>query len=403
MTTWSRSGALAEVSDRLWRYLSAAATPEAASGAAEGLWKLSPGDMRRLVATRICTSDAAGRMLDAVEALLPRLSANTRLTEEEVIGRVTGPIDWRGTRRLQTASGDRTRFVCLPVSRHFDSPLGRLIVFALTKCQVMCDAAQLVGSPGQTDLIIEEVRKRSARLIQHTKLRGVPPHLGNRRHLTTLQRRRGVAPIIEFAALYLDSYEALEFPVVKQVVEDQLLAPLEDDRLFELQVGFRLVTAFELCGFTSHPPTLIEPGSPAPLALLERDGQRVRIWWQRSALHLMGLDSGLYKDALTGAGLKASALLPDLTIEFPSTQRFVLVEVKHTATDRAPVHAGVKDSLLYLVDAKEHFAHQPFPHAAVAALGAAAGSLDGRIIVTGGESEQLNPLAGRIIEAHSSD
>lgn len=175
---------------------------------------------------------------------------------------------------------------------------------------------------------------------------------------------------------------------------------MDDDRLFELQIGFRVAAAFESHGFASHPPTLIEPSSPAPLARLQRGGQEVRIWWQRSALSMVGIGVGRYREALSGAGLRGSALLPDLTIEIPAQNRIVLVEVKHTSTERAPVHAGLKDALLYLMDARQHFADQPHPHAVVAALGAAAGNTDGRVVVTGGGPEQLGPLAAAIINAH---
>lgn len=403
MTNWTRSAALAEVRGRLWRYLSGAATPEAASGAAESLWELPMGEMRRLVATRICTSDATERMLDAVEDLLPRLPSNTKLTEEEVVGHVAGPIDWQRTHQLQLASGDRTRFICLPATRHYESPLAHLVAFVLEKCQELCIAARMSGGSGPARIIVTQARARSARLARHTKVRDVAARRPDRRQLAALQRRRGVAPIVEFAELYSSGYERLELPTVQQVVESHLLAPMEDDKLFELQVGFRLAVAFESNGFSSLAPTLIEPGSPAPLARLQRDGREVRIWWQRSALPLAGIDVGRYGEALSGAGLQGSALLPDLTIEFLAQNRIVLVEIKHTSADRPPVHAGIKDALLYLMDAQQHFARQPYPHALVAALGAAAGNTEGRVVVTGADAEQLEPLVAAVVKAHHSE
>jgi hypothetical protein len=148
--------------------------------------------------------------------------------------------------------------------------------------------------------------------------------------------------------------------------------------------------------------SLIEPGSGAPLARLRLGVDEVSVWWQRATLRFVGLVEGLYAQALRGAGFTGPALRPDFIIEFTSSGRIVLVETKYTESDGSPVHSGVKDALLYLMDARAFFDDEPFPHALVAAMGVRSGSVEGRVLISGGEPEQLGPQISEIVAAHTT-
>lgn len=412
MPDW-RADAIREVSDELWRYLSLAAHPEAIAASAEGLLQLPKGDVRRLVAAHLLLSDSTPAMLECVSSLLGRMPASVTMVREETVGLVHGPVDWAQTRQLRLSSGDRTRFVCLPPDRHYDTALGRLLLHALTSCSALLDAAgDLRGSPGSSAVdsaaaptvatALAKLGPTVRSLRSHVKFAAVRPERPDQRVLDSLARRSGIGPVIAWVDRYVSAFEQLDPATARSAVEERLLAPAPDDQLFELLVGFRLVRQIEALGFHRSPPGLIEPGHAAPFARFDGRAGHINIWWQRSALPFVGLTGGLYADALRGGGLDTAALLPDFVIELVSQRRCVLVEVKHTTKETAPVARGVKDALLYLMDARDHFDTQPFPHAVVVALGARLGSTDGRIIITGPNTADLSAIATSITGSQTS-
>lgn len=400
MATWDRQTALREVRQDLWRYLSAAAEPEDMASMAESLWSLPRGDIRRLVAAHILLSETTASMLVAVERLLPRMPASTQFVEEEVLGRITGPVDWHQTRQRQLTSGDRTRFICRPPDRHYDTPLGRLLSFAVHGCIELLEVTALRGAKGAAYHDLQAVQAKARRLTASAKLKGIPPVVPAAGQLASLARRRDVGPVVAFAQSVQEAYHQLDRSVTEAVVNSRLLAPSSDATLFELLVAFRLMRAIEDSGLPPARRRLIEPDRSHPLARFDTPSGPLTVWWQRSAFPIVADGPGLYADALRDAGLSASALRPDLIVQFPDDDRFVLVEIKHTIADEPPVRAGVSDALLYLMDAREHFDGQPFPHALVVAYGAEAGGLDGRVIATGSDRVQLRDAALALLHRH---
>jgi hypothetical protein len=401
MGSW-RDATLKELKAELWRYLSSAAHPEMIAATAEGIWGLQRGEVKRLVATHQLLSESTCSMLDTVEWLLPRMPANTRLVDQELVGMIRGPVDWTRTRQLQAASGDRTRFICMPPDRHYDQPLSRLIAFVLRGCRGLIEVASLHGARGPVAMRLEEIELQSRRLQQNVKLRGVPAVLPSMSQLASLDRRYHIEGVISFARAYVDTFERLEPTLVRQVVEEHLLAPANDATLFELLTGCRIVRELERLGLVVVGASLIEPGAGSPLARLQHGSDEVQVWWQRGTLRFVNLDEGLYAQALKDSGFNAPALRPDFILKFRPSGRVVLVEVKYTESEDSPVHSGVKDVLLYLMDARSFFDNQPLPHALVVAKGAGNGRAEGRVLISGAERAQLAPQVSEIMAAHGT-
>lgn len=395
--SWDRAAALDEVSASLWRYLSRASRPEAIASSAERILDLQPGDVQRLVAAHLLASEATATMLSSVGEVLQRMPSSTRLVEQELVGRVHGPVDWNRTNQLHLSSGERTRFICLPPDRSYDSSLARLVAYVLSAVEKLHAFASVRGSEGDFGSRLAEVEMLRKRLAGHVKLDGVRPILPHLRELGALSRRRHAEPLIRFARVYVDAFQNLDPTTVRAVVEEQLLVPAADDALFELLVAFRLIDRLESYGYELRPAGLIEPGVSSPLATFRHGESRLRVWWQRSVLPLVDLDTGLYADSLQAAGMRRSSLRPDLILEFEKPDHVVLVEVKHTVLEQSPVHAGIKDALLYLMDAREHFDAQAWPHALVVAQGASTTLSDGRVLVCGGRHGEIEHAVDLIV------
>jgi hypothetical protein len=170
-----------------------------------------------------------------------------------------------------------------------------------------------------------------------------------------------------------------------------------------LLVAFRLIDRLESSGYELLPLGLIEPGASSPLAIFRRGESRLQVWWQRSVLPLVDLTTGLYADSLQSAGMRRSSLRPDLILEFEEPDHVVLVEVKHTVLEQSPVHAGIKDALLYLMDAREHFDAQAWPHALVVAQGASTTMSNGRVLVCGGRNGEIEDAVDLVVRQVEAD
>jgi hypothetical protein len=168
---------------------------------------------------------------------------------------------------------------------------------------------------------------------------------------------------------------------VRDVVSQRLLAPLADDRLFELMVGFRLIDSFEHLGYRAHLPLL--PVRGRPFAELV-GGRRLTLWWQRPVWHVAPelRHSSSYSAALRAARLSQSALRPDFVLRSVDPKRLLLVEVKHTETDELTSdRRAIFDALAYLDDGKAVFHDLPTPHALAVGWGSRADATPDRVVV----------------------
>jgi len=205
------------------------------------------------------------------------------------------------------------------------------------------------------------------------------------RVLVSLQRERDAGPILEFVRIVRDALDDLEATCVRDVLEQQLLSPAEDEVLFELLTGFAIVDALVRRGYREKGARLIGK-SAVPFATLERATNRFSMWWQRTPWQF-GVAAGAtsqFHNVLELAGMSRSSLRPDFVLIGENPERLLLVEVKHSIREKASVERdGIRDALAYLEDAKELFGTLPAPHALVVAWNATGVAAPGRVMVSG--------------------
>jgi hypothetical protein len=67
-----------------------------------------------------------------------------------------------------------------------------------------------------------------------------------------------------------------------RLLDEQYLAPKDDPRLFELQVGLGIVQALESLGLRQEQPSSLLPPGGAPFAVMtDPSGRDWHVWWQR--------------------------------------------------------------------------------------------------------------------------
>lgn len=380
---WDRKDAIESIRPRLWQYLSARAQLYELPGVVENLWRLPAGEMRRLTAVHLLLSPLTRAMLKAAETVLRRLPSTVATARVELQAQTRGFVEWNTTHHRRLATGDRTLFVCRPAERRYDTPLARVVRMALDRCLGLATLANLnspVGAGAQIygTTIAAQHLLRNPKLLEVARIRLVPERV-----LRSLQRERDAESILDFVRMVRAALDDLEVTCVREVLEQQLLLPAEDEVLFELLTGFAIVEALVRGGYRETGARLIGKNS-VPFATLERDDSRITVWWQRT-LWQFGFAAGAtsqFHGILEIAGMSRSSLRPDFLLIGEDPKRLLLVEVKHSVRENAVERDGIRDALAYLEDAKELFESSPAPHALVVAWNATGAAAPGRVMVS---------------------
>lgn len=386
---WNRQEALRELRRHLWRYLSASATVSSLQGIVEDIWRLQPGDLRRLAATHMGLQPVTEAMIRETPKVLWNLRSSVERRPDEQLGRVDGPVLWGPTMHRRWQTGLATLFVTRPAERRYDTVEARLIRLCLAACTNLRAQSELAENSdlGQQ---LAELSRTARHLLSHAKLQQATEVADLPERTLGMLERRGLHTFVAFWRSYRDAVRELRAEGVAEVVQRQLLAPAKDADLFELLVGFRLLDLFQSRGLTVQFGGLI-PDRGHSFATVSGDQLDLAVWWQRSPWGILPSWSGYsstYHDVLDAARMTRSTLRPDFLLDVvrprPET---LLVETKHTSREGvAPDRAGVFDALAYLRDGQQRLINATAPHALVVAQNSDARPALREVMVSGPDS-----------------
>jgi hypothetical protein len=345
-----------ELRDRLWRYLSShAVVAGGVRGRTLALTGLDANELDRLLAAHLGISALTADLLADTETLLKRLQARNGTERRQLSGWVEGDVDWERTNQERLDTGDPTLFSCSPAVRMYDSPSTRALVAALKHCSELPQRARLGQGP-----VGDVLRSRAELAVKrraHVKIRDVPSARNISEHrLDRMSRNAGwlsVANYLRWAEHGLDSHDPT---VVRELLERTVLRPKEQDKLFELLVGFRVVECLETAGYAQQSLQAVI-GSRNAFAVLEGPLGRVEVWRQRSLTALTPpVAPSRYAQARMDNGMTSSSLLPDWIVHFVQLDLFVPIEVKlYEDAPAAAIRAGVIELFAYLHDRHDLF------------------------------------------------
>ena len=372
----------AEISGRLWRYLSTHSTPLQLDSVAESLFSLRRGELRRLTAAHLANSMGTEAMLESARAVLHDLPSSVTRSEIELRTALRPPVLWPKTLQRRAATGDTQRFVCRPPERAYDTALGRLVALALDRCLSLPQLAGLTDK-GHVGQVISERASIARHLRGHAKLREVRSvQQLPERTMRSLQRHRHAGPLIHWVRQAAEALDDRSPRAIRVVVQQQLLPPSAIEDLFELFVGFRIIDALVSNGFAEEHPHLV-PSRMVPFARLRRHHTTASVYWQRPLWALAENEGGQFKATLKQAGLSPSQLRPDFLIRLTNPDAIAFVEVKLTTR---PNHSrdreGIRDALAYAYDAADFLSNHPYPHGLVVAWNSQGSPLPGQIMVS---------------------
>lgn len=322
-----------------------------------------------VVRSLLSVSRATAEMLQAASQQLRSTPGTVQSHAVELYGEVEGSVDWAATVERQMETGDDTLFVCRFGRRRFETPTARLVRTALS-------VAEGVGRGFTSDSSEVGAHRRALtdqvhHLGSHPKLIGVRPYKHpSEEQLNRAAERSGCEPIVSYIRFARD-IEARDPRAIARLLDEVVIAPATDDRLFELQVGFQLVEALTSVGWVVELLQAVS-GTRLPFARLTRGSSALVIWQQRALASLpVKVGSSRYSKYRRMNGLGASGLIPDYVIQHDGG--LTLVEVKLTSRDVSTgamghVRAGMSDAMAYLHDYPS-LAHGPNPRAVVVAWG----------------------------------
>ncbi|WP_028061194.1 hypothetical protein [Candidatus Solirubrobacter pratensis] len=359
---------LAEVREHLPLFLAPAASERHDPvGDVEGLTGLHPEDLRRVIATHLCLSEAVSAFIGTLPQGLRR-PVMSSVRPREVTQAVRGPVDWSATVRARAGSGaDPTLFVVRPGRRIFDTPENRAVAWALRELEVAAlRALRLVAGAGPSGTEVgwqarlSEVLFTVRRAWRVEWLREVTPQRPDARTLQRLAATRSAFYRVHVGRV-VRTLLAAQQPSAQALVKtlcERYFVPDKAWRLFEVMVALRLARAFaHAAGGPRLARLLVGADGTDPYARYQlHDGDQVQLVYQG-----WPAAPGASRRWMVAKrhGFHPGFSQPDLTIRRTGAQAdCIVLELKAT---RSPSYlgAGLSQLLGYLSDRADLFGPTP--------------------------------------------
>jgi hypothetical protein len=368
-TCWTdgeRERILAEVADNLWRYVGrhACAMPAATRLLAD-LTGLSMESLETLRHLHLLLSEDVSRFIDeALPALLRGLRPVA--PPEAVAGRVVvrGRIAWGATMaaRARRGGSDRALHVSATPRPQYGTAEARLLVRTLDALAQACARLSALASGGEDGWTaqVERVETAVGRARSHRLLAAV--HVAEAPAMADLAAsHRSPRQAARTLARVYDHYcRLVAHPTLSALLEalrQRVLAPLDDDALYELWALLGAATVFDEAGWTLDVAGLVGRAAVPFTYRAPGGGTVARLRFGHTPAHWRR--ASRYCTVFDRYGLAGAVRRPDLIVELRQSRRrrHLLVEVKRTR-DPQYIADSIYKVLGYLADFEAVFAGQ---------------------------------------------
>jgi len=365
---WSledREAILSDISHTLHRFVSGRAdTWHGVVACVTDLAGLERADIETLGRVHFLISDEVREFVwCALPDLLDNHRPRVRLVHAEQRAGIRGSIAWGSTMATRARRGGRqgATYVAASPRSTYESPELRLLMFVL---QALDDSASrvLTGIAGaSTGGWLERVIELHAVVrdaISRLEPRGVRPSTRSTSADVATCSRSSRASARLTAQAFRRYHDLVAAPTAKSLVgalRQQVLAPLDDDVLYEVWAVLAAADVFTLAGWRPRLSRLVGP-SPAPFTFVSPRGRvTARIWYGH--LPAAWRRTSRYRSIFDRYELAGAVRRPDMIVELRArkTVRYLLVEVKRTR-DKGYIADSVYKVLGYLADFDVAFA-----------------------------------------------
>lgn len=334
----------------------------------ENLMGLTPEELLVLKKINFLLSSEFKELLNILPQLMRNLAHSTRKETIECRGIVRGRIDWGLTIKERYSQGfsDPSLFICKPASKMYDLPENQLLKYILNEIVNFCDDIEFL--PKETEEILEESKAndyietiQTRRSFVRKTLKNVQFHnisLPSVIRPKTIQRtrnhrNRNYRPLVHCYELYENLFLYETRNSLKNLLEKQLLEPLNDDKLYELYILFKVFEKLKLKGGKLS-LGLLKPGKKINpfVAQYHDEEETINVYYQKMPGNCW--KESEYKDIFRFYDLNVSSRRPDIILEFLEENSYQLIEVKRTS-NRNYIVDSVYKVIGYLNDFKKCF------------------------------------------------
>lgn len=189
---------------------------------------------------------------EKLKFILANIDRNTNINQVETRGFVQGSVDWNATykRRMVSGYNDASLFICNPSLKIYDIPPNHLIRFIIEFIHTAIPMA-LKASPGKSKgwtIELEQLFNEIKQLRLHPRLReiSIPDHLQFKTIQLTKKHRNPVyREIATLGELYYNLFHLHDKEALYSVINEQLIIPKANDKVFEFLILFEVINTFE--------------------------------------------------------------------------------------------------------------------------------------------------------------
>lgn len=374
-STSDRNLVLKYVKPKLCRYLFKEALPNLEYHL-KSLTGLSEEELHLLKTVHFLLSPAVKELLEELPHIMRNLSHSTQKEVLECKGIIRGKIDWNLTYKERFSQGynDPSLFICKPASKMYDLPENQLLRFMLWKIRSLAESIDL-QIPEElllkekwdnwSEIIISryfEAKKYSKNIyFQNISMpRFIKPKTLQK---AKTHRNKSYQKVASCYELYEDLFLIKEESTIRELIEKQILEPLNNDKLFEIYVLFNLLNVLEKRSGKLD-IGLLKPNLKYTAKYNENNNE-MYIFYQQMPEEF-GKNSK-YKDIFENYNLNVSLRRPDILLEIQNSNKssYIIIEVKRSK-NRDYIVESVYKVLGYIYDFEECFKTSKNPQGVLA-------------------------------------
>ena len=303
------------------------------------LFDLSKEDMDYLKMVHFLISPQIKDLMNVLPSIMRNMAHSTQKELVQYNGIIRGRINWNMTLKTRYAQGynDPSLFLCTPSSKSYDVEENQLLKFLLSQSVKMVHAINL----GNLDYNVEEIEywqtiitqvyysfKHNLKNVHFNDVTNISnvPNKAFRR--ATNQRNKSYVYVAKAYQLYYDLFIDEDLNVLKDLIQHQILEPMNLDQLYEVYVFFKLIEVLEKEGEDLNLGLLRKGNDYSAKSVV--DGVEIKIYYQHTPD--IFIKKSKYKKIFESYDLNVNTRRPDVIIEYveDGKSQYRIVEVKRT-------------------------------------------------------------------------
>lgn len=307
----------------------------------KNLTGLTDDELNHLKIVHFLLSKEVNELIEELPKLLRNLSHSTNKELVESRGIIRGRIDWNRTFKERYSQGfnDPSLFMCQPPTKMYDLPENQLLKFILWKIRNLRENIKLEITEELIDA--EEWENWQDKIVtRYLKIKKISKNIYFQQINLPLSikpktvqkayrhRNQSYDKVAECYELYEKLFITNDQDVLKELIENQTLEPLNDDKVFEIYVLIKLLDILDKSNGNLK-LGLLKPDLDYTAEYISKN-INICIFYQKTPSDLK--DTSKYKSIFNLYDLQVRVRSPDIVLKVRTHNKeyYQIIEVKRT-------------------------------------------------------------------------